>query len=75
MTKAKRDVNYRSCDEELRAVRVRASIGHRQQSGLGVLDLEVLVAECRPVDRFAALLMTCRIQVFKLKRARSYDEV
>ena len=37
-------------DEELRAVRVRAAVGHRQNARLGVLQLEVLVGELRSVD-------------------------
>ena len=30
-------------DEELRAVRVRASVSHREEEGLIVLELEVLI--------------------------------
>lgn len=41
-------------DEELRTVRVRATVRHRQRAWLGVLQLEVLVGELGAVDRFAA---------------------
>ena len=40
-------------DEELRAVRVRAGVGHRKQTRLGVLQLEVLVGKLGTVDRLA----------------------
>ena len=39
-----------SGDEELRAVGVPASVGHGQQSRLGVLQLEVLVGELVAVN-------------------------
>ena len=41
-------------DEELRAVGVGAGIGHREEAGLGVSELEVLVFELLAVDGFAA---------------------
>ena len=41
-------------DEELRAVRVGARVGHRQHEGLFVGQLEVLVGEFFAVDGFAA---------------------
>src|SRR5690606_4783385 len=41
-------------DEELRAVGVPARVGHRQQAGPGVLDLEVLVVELPSPDALAA---------------------
>ena len=41
-------------DEELRAVRVRAAVCHRQNAGLGVLQAEVLIGELGAVDRLAA---------------------
>lgn len=41
-------------DEELRAVRVRAGVRHRQDARAGVLQDEVLVLELVAVDRFAA---------------------
>ena len=40
-------------DEELRAIRVGAGVSHRKQTGLGVLQLEVLVGELGTVDRLA----------------------
>lgn len=43
-----------SRDEELRTVRVRAGVGHRELTRLGVLDLEVLVGKLGAVDRLAA---------------------
>merc|ERR1711997_347833 len=43
-----------SGDEELRAVGVLASIGHRQPAGALVLQSEVLVLELVPVDRLSA---------------------
>lgn len=39
---------------ELRAVRVRAGVGHREQTRLVVLEVEVLVSELLAVDRLAA---------------------
>lgn len=39
-----------SGDEELGAVGVLAGVGHGQQTGLGVLELEVLVGELVTVD-------------------------
>ena len=41
-------------DEELRAVCVGAGVGHREDAGLGVLQLEVLVLELCAVDGLAA---------------------
>jgi hypothetical protein len=41
-------------DEELRAVRVLARVGHGQQAGAGVLELEVLVLELLAVDGLTA---------------------
>jgi len=41
-------------DEELRSVGVLASVGHAQQTRLGVLHLEVLVGELLAVDGLAA---------------------
>jgi hypothetical protein len=41
-------------DEELRAVRVLAGVGHRQPAGAEVLQLEVLVGELLAVDGAAA---------------------
>ena len=40
--------------KELRAVGVRAGVGHAQDAGAGVLELEVLVGELGAVDRLAA---------------------
>jgi hypothetical protein len=47
-----------SSDEELRAVGIAASIGHAEQTFLGVLELEVLIIEPVAVDRFAASAIT-----------------
>src|SRR6185295_1067491 len=50
-------VRLHGADEELRTVRVRARVGHREDAGTGVLaglPLEGLVGELRPVDRLAA---------------------
>ena len=41
-------------DEELRAVGVRAGVGHAEDARPGVLELEVLVVELAAVDRLAA---------------------
>jgi len=43
-----------SGDEELRTVGVRAGIGHRQETGLSVLELEILVFELVAVNAFTA---------------------
>ena len=40
-------------EEELRAVGVGAGIGHAQHAGASVLELEILVGELLPVDRFS----------------------
>lgn len=40
-------------------LRVRASIGHGQQTGLVVLQLEVLVGELLSVDRLATSALHC----------------
>eukprot|EP00307_Rebecca_sp_RCC1486_P013867 CAMPEP_0119434854 /NCGR_PEP_ID=MMETSP1335-20130426/50874_1 /TAXON_ID=259385 /ORGANISM="Chrysoculter rhomboideus, Strain RCC1486" /LENGTH=339 /DNA_ID=CAMNT_0007460711 /DNA_START=238 /DNA_END=1258 /DNA_ORIENTATION=- len=50
---------YRT-DEELRAVRVRPSVRHRERSGLQVLELEVLIGELLAVDRLAARAVAFR---------------
>lgn len=42
------------CDKELRSVGVLTGVGHRQQVGLRVLDLEVLVFEFLAIDRLAS---------------------
>jgi len=41
-------------DEELGAVRVWAGIGHGEETGLGVSELEVLILKLLAVDGFAA---------------------
>ena len=41
-------------DEELRAIGVRTSIGHRHNSGSGVLQNKVLILKFVAVDRFSA---------------------
>ncbi len=43
-----------SGQKELRAIGVWASVGHRQQTWLGVLELEVLVLEFVAINRLAA---------------------
>ena len=47
-------VHTHCSDEELGAVCIGASIGHRQQAGLGVGELEVLVCEFFAIDGLAA---------------------
>mmetsp|Transcript_4369 Transcript_4369/g.6439 ORF Transcript_4369/g.6439 Transcript_4369/m.6439 type:complete len:216 (-) Transcript_4369:107-754(-) len=47
-----------SRDEKLRPVGVGTGVGHRKLSGLGVLELEVLVSELLAVDRLAASTIT-----------------
>lgn len=46
-------------DEELRAVGVGPGVGHAEEEGLGVLELEVLVRELLAVDRLAARALFC----------------
>lgn len=41
-------------DEELGAVGVLASVGHGEEIGLGVLDLEVLICEFFSIDGLAS---------------------
>ena len=41
-------------DEELRSVGARPRVGHREDAGLGVLQLEVLVGKLLAVDGAAA---------------------
>ena len=41
-------------EEELRAVGVRAGVGHAQDAGAGMLQLEILIGELLAVDRLAA---------------------
>jgi hypothetical protein len=41
--------------EELRAVRVGSGVSHRQDTGAGVLELEVLVLELGSVDGLASV--------------------
>jgi len=45
--------SYHRADEELRTVRVWASIGHRENSRLGVLEGKVFISELLSVDRFS----------------------
>mmetsp|Transcript_72417 Transcript_72417/g.117470 ORF Transcript_72417/g.117470 Transcript_72417/m.117470 type:complete len:233 (+) Transcript_72417:81-779(+) len=47
-----------SRDEKLRPVGVGTGVGHRKLSGLGVLELEVLVSELLAVDRLASPAVT-----------------
>ena len=49
-------------DEELRALRVGAGVGHGEQPRLAVLDREVLVGEPAAVDTLAAW-WGCRVGV------------
>ncbi len=51
---AVKEIGGHEGDEELRAVGARASVGHGQQEGLGVLHLEVLVGELVAVDGLTA---------------------
>lgn len=37
-------------DEELASIRVRPTVGHRQEARLVMLSVEVLIVELRPVD-------------------------
>ena len=51
--KKEEELSYRawySGDEELRAVGVSSSIGHRQLTWLGVFELEVLIGKLLAVD-------------------------
>jgi len=50
--------SYDGRDEELRTVGVRSSVGHGQQSRLGVAELEVLVLELLAVDGLATGTVT-----------------
>lgn len=47
-------LGHNSGDEELGAVGVGSGIGHREQSGSTVLDLEVLVFELLTIDGFSS---------------------
>lgn len=47
-------------DEELRAVGVLASVGHRKQTGAVVLELEVLVFKLLAVNRLATSAVVAR---------------
>lgn len=40
----------RGCDEELRAIGVLSSVGHAEETDLGVLQLKVLVLELGAID-------------------------
>ena len=40
-------------------IRVGASVGHGQEEGLGVLELEVLVGELLAIDGLAAGALQC----------------
>lgn len=68
---------YPGRDEELRAVCVGSGVGHREQAGLGVIDLEVLVIKLAAfVDRLAAASIserevTCRIRLVSSSRNRA----
>ncbi|KNC33742.1 hypothetical protein FF38_09079 [Lucilia cuprina] len=49
-------------DEELRTVGVGSSIGHRQNTGTGVLQGEVLISELVAIDGFTAgTIVVCEI--------------
>lgn len=51
-----------SADEELGAICVGASIGHRQDSRARVLQDEVLIWELLPIDGFASsAIMACKV--------------
>jgi len=40
--------------KELRAVRIRTCVGHRENTGSGVLELEVLVGKLGAIDRLSS---------------------
>ena len=46
-------------DEELRAVRVRTRVGHREEPFLCVPHLEVFILELGTIDRFASCAIPC----------------
>lgn len=64
-------------DEELRAVGVLAGVGHGEDTGLGVLQLEVLILELLAVDRLStgavstSEVTTLEHELYTKKRARS----
>ena len=60
-------------DEELRAVGVGPGVGHGQQAGLVVCQLEVLVLELVPVDAVAPVPVTS-LKVSALKYENSILE-
>ena len=59
----------------LRSVGVRARVRHREQEGLGVLELEVLVCELLAVDRLAAGSVVAGCVREKERTAQSRTEV
>ena len=50
-------------NEELRTIGVRSSVGHREQSTLSMLGLEVLIRKLLAVDRLAARALKERIEI------------
>jgi len=51
-----------SCDEELGSIGIGPSVGHGEETGLGVLDLEVLVLELFTVDGLStSAVATCEV--------------
>ena len=46
------------CDEELRAIGVRTSVGHGKEVWLGEGEIEVLIVKGRPIDRLTSFAVS-----------------